>query len=125
MKQLTIFDLVGNDTKAEELEALENIIKSDLLSGSSFADGRKRILNFFKREQDVQSRARFLRNEYGMGGIYGTKDAQGRRIEQTHGFVGITYKVEGMKFYKMTVLNWEEVARRIGDLIINGEYKEE
>ena len=70
-----------NDTTGFTDEEINELLKK----GSGFENGKKRIYSFFEENYNTQERAKFLANEYGVGGRY----ANG--LNETHSGKGITY----------------------------------
>ena len=96
----------------------EDEIDAAMTSGSSFAGGKGRIYAFFMENHTDKEKARFLKDEYGMGG-------------RTHALSGATHSGEdhdgkGLHYKKQDCpdvhLNWEKVAKRITSLVQKGRY---
>lgn len=101
-----------------EKEDIEHV----LLRGSSFVGGRQRIVDFFQDKHTHKEKAKFLKDEYGIGGF--TADFIGDR----RGFVN--YNAKGIQIenkgigIKSINLKWSDVAKKIDELIENGKYFE-
>ena len=102
-----------NDTTGFTDEEINELLKK----GSGFENGKKRIYSFFEENYNTQERAKFLANEYGVGGRY----ANG--LNETHSGKGITYS-KGDIYRPSSVirLTWTDVSKRIDNLIQNDEY---
>ncbi len=88
-------------------------INQELIGGSSFSGGKKRIFDYFKKHQATKDRAEFLKNEYGTGGnSHALSGANGSG--QNHDAKGIVYEKNNCEKVK---LNWTQVANRIDKLI--------
>ena len=100
----------------------DSIIKADLLRGSMIQGGKTRIYNFMQTNPTPKELADFLKNEYGWGGHSG--------FEQD--VLYVNYRSEGISFelkdssvdsgMRKLNLKWNDVARRITDLVTSGEY---
>lgn len=95
----------------------EDEINKHLLGGSGMQDGRYRIHIFFTKNRDKYERQQFLKHEYGIGGsandrLYENHDGKG--ISLSHGDI--------MEPYAQVHLKWNEVEKRIDDLIKRGIY---
>lgn len=64
-QQLDIFAFLNKSTKPKTF----NPIGEFALHGSGFANGKKRIQNFFLSNNSISDRVKFLKNEYGVGGF--------------------------------------------------------
>ena len=85
--------------------------------GSGVAEGKMRIYTYFMNEHTEQEKAAFLRNEYGTGGYSGGVDSE------DHDSKGITYSRRQMgKPYDTIKLSWNQAAKRIDNLIVEGRY---
>ncbi len=93
----------------------EDEIDSYLTSGSQFSEGKFRILSHFLHDHTPKGRINFLKNEYGHvggswvgGGWHGAEPGK-----------GMYFKRPGCEDIN---LNWNQVSRRIGELIQSGLY---
>lgn len=102
-----------NDTTGFADEEINELLKK----GSGFENGKERIYSFFKEHYNTQERAKFLANEYGVGGRY----ANG--LNETHSGKGITYS-KGDIYRPSSVirLTRTDVSKRIDNLIQKDEY---
>ena len=93
-----------------------------LLKGSGFEGGKKRIIDFYFKESSNTERAKFLKDEYGIGGgsvtysnnVSGFADHDGK---------GITLRNRYLESEPLH-LTWSKAAKRIGQLIENERYYE-
>ncbi len=87
--------------------------------GSGIESGKFRIYSYFLQEKDLQKRASFLSNEYGIGG------GSGGRTSNSHDSKGLSIG-GGLETYGQGVLfKWPQVARRIDRLISEDRYLNE
>lgn len=93
-------------------------INQDLIRGSSFSEGKKRIFNYFEQHQTTKDRADFLKGEYGTGG-HSHALSGATASGQNHDAKGIIYDKAGCEKVK---LNRTQVANRIDRLIDKGLY---
>jgi len=94
----------------------EEIIKIELLQGSNFEDGKFRIDEFAKTSPNVTDFAKLLRDEYGTGGSSGTHESV---KFSDHDSKGIRLRLHDERRIDLT---WNAVAKRVAELIKNGEY---
>lgn len=101
---------------------LYEMFKRAILRGSGFRDGKKRIIEMYRKDMDKRSRADAIKKEYGSGGwgspligfgLHGA-DASPKRFK-------IVYR--DMQGEHETNFTWETVEQEIGKLIKNGEYQ--
>lgn len=64
-QQLNIFSFLDKPTEIKTFNPIEEFT----LRGSGFANGKKRIQNFFLSNNSISDRVKFLKNEYGVGGF--------------------------------------------------------
>lgn len=97
-------------------------IERTLQTGSSFQDGKFRIYAQMLKHESTKENADFLRREYGVGGS--SSAFIGSHIHESHDGKGITLEKQkwiGETDYKIT-LKWNEVAKRIAQLVENDRY---
>lgn len=102
-------------------EALsQELIDEELCRGSGKQHGKFRIYDVFSRNLSVKENADFLKHEYGTGGSH---PAYGIGLGQNHSSKGleIVYGEEGKEEIR-TLLTWNKVAKRIGELITADRY---
>lgn len=119
-EQLDIFSYIEQDTEQTIFNPIEEYAKH----GSGFVDGKKRIIDFFSKNENLTDRANFLKKEYGVGGfgmpcdkpfiIYdGWSDAKGCACQ---------YYNENMEKVKVNI-TYIELAKTIALMISNGSYE--
>lgn len=96
----------------------EDEIEENLKRGSGISDGKKRIYKFFTENHNLKEQADFLKNEYGIGGSsHALSGARGSG--EWHDAKGIKLEKENCK---EVFLNWNQVARKIEDLVRTNKY---
>ena len=98
----------------------EDEIKQLLMRGGNISESKLRIYAYYKQGHDVKECAAFLRQEYGdSGSVYGgyntscsSKGVRFTRSDEESGFKG----------YDTVQLNWNQVQKRVRDLIDSGQY---
>ena len=114
-KVATLFDIAAPAEKSGKDQLIERVLKR----GSGFEDGRIRIYEKYQKNPTTEEFARFLKDEYGVGGFgrYGgdnsDHDAKGIRM---------SYLGEHGEKIVEAFLKWNEVAVRIADLIDANDY---
>ena len=124
-------------TEAEQIEQIDRRAETEkvsafsfsgedialaMASGSGFAQGKERIVAYFKEDHTPKERAEFLKKEYGIGGRSWTF------LDGSHGF--LDYDSRGIKLRscpegKEQRFSWSDVAKRISLLIATGKYLHE
>lgn len=98
----------------------QEIIDAVLTRGSGVSEGKMRIYEQFEKSLSAKENADFLKNEYGWGGSYPVIIGAG--IDENHDGKGITLsKGFGNGAPKLT-LKWNQVEKRIGELIRMDRY---
>lgn len=110
-KEITLFDFLD-----EQESSKEAFIKSQLLRGSMVEGGKKRIYEKYLTNPTIAEFAKFLKEEYGIGGSHSIdvefwSDGKGIRMTDLKNSPD-----------EEIILNWKEVALRIADLIDDKEY---
>lgn len=110
-KEKTLLDLLDEKESSKEV-----FIKSQLLRGSMIEGGKKRIYEKYLTNPTITEFAKFLKEEYGVGGSHSTdidfwNDAKGIRMTDLKNSPN-----------EEIILNWKEVALRVADLIDDKEY---
>jgi N12 class adenine-specific DNA methylase len=121
------FSLSKNEdvTYTEELAKKyeKDDIETVLLSGSGFAEGKQRIVDFFSETHTSAEKVSFLKNEYGIGGGT-TFFSDDRTGYSDHDAKGI--KLNNFGFDAPSIkLTWSKVAKGIETLIENDKYFEQ
>ena len=100
-------------------------IKTVLLRGSGFVNGRTRICKIFETEIDAGTRAGLIKKEYGIGGAGWPLEGLG-----LHGYD--TFKGRGIRFQWRDedgevegYVSWKDIEKEISVLIMTGEYQPE
>ena len=113
--QMSMFDLLEPQEKSRE----EQLIERQLLRGSGIEDGKYRIYEKYFTDPTVKEYAKFLKDEYGIGGYgYGQE-------RQDHNGKGIRMEWTDRDHLENNIridLKWNEVAVRIADLIDEDKY---
>lgn len=91
-----------------------------LRGGSGFVQGRERIYNYFIEDHSLKEKTDFLKSEYGIGGSSPGISGD-RNSSQWHDGKGIKLEKE---LAPPINLNWNEVAKRITNLIEKDQYLE-
>ena len=96
----------------------EDEINAALSGGSSFSGGKGRIYDFFREPHTPKEQTGFLKKEYGIGGhSHALSRATGSH--EDHDGKGLRYNKRDCADVK---LNWNQVAKRIDELIRKGRY---
>ena len=117
--QLSLFDILDEKGNEVSQDPRDRFIKEVLQRGSGFEHGKYRIIEKYYSDPSTRDFANYLKNEYGTGGSY---------VDNTsinYDSKGIRAKYEDKEYpenYTDFLLNWNEVATRIADLIDDGEY---
>ena len=97
----------------------EDEIDENLRKGSGISGGEKRIADFFRENHTLSQQAEFLKNEYGTGGR--THALSGNmESSEWHDAKGIGLKKGNSP---ELILNWNQVAVRVKNLIKNYRYE--
>lgn len=98
----------------------EDEIDQMLIGGNNISEGKMRIYSYFMQGHNAKECADFLRKEYGDGGhghIYYSEwhDSKGINFTRSDDF-------SGYKGYDTIKMNWNQVQKRIRELIDAGTY---
>lgn len=93
-------------------------IDMNLSGGSNVAGGRGRIYDFFSAEHPLPEKAKFLKDEYGIGGSSHALSGASRS-HQDHSGKGISFKKGDCTEIQMS---WNNVAKRITELVRADRY---
>lgn len=110
----------------QEIPKVKQFITEDelevaLARGSGFSEGKKRIFKFFSELHTAKEKVEFLKNEYGVGGhSHALSGATGS--DESHDSRGIKYQKNNCPIVTLT---WENVSKRISELIVKGRYSDE
>ena len=107
-------------TKPSAFSFSQEIIDAILCRGSGFSEGKFRIYEHFQKSLSKKENADFLKNEYGWGGS--SPAITGTGISEMHDGKGIkiSKKVNGKE--EKVILNWNQVEKRISELIKMDRY---
>lgn len=110
-KEITLLDLLDDPKNQKEL-----FIKSQLLRGSMIEGGKKRIYEEYFKNPTINEFAKFLKDEYGIGGTHSSD------VDFWNDAKGIRMKDLKNNAEEEIHLTWKEVALRIADLIDDKVY---
>lgn len=115
-----MLDYEAEVTKPSAFSFSQEIIDAILCRGSSFSEGKFRIYEHFQKSLSKKENADFLKNEYGWGGS--SPAITGTGISEMHDGKGIkiSKKVNGKE--EKVILNWNQVEKRIAELIKMDRY---
>ncbi|MGN1106406.1 MAG: hypothetical protein ACI4RH_07115, partial [Huintestinicola sp.] len=115
-----ISDYEAGVTKPSAFTFSQEIIDAVLARGSGVSEGKLRIYEQFQKSLSKKENADFLKNEYGWGGSYPV--IVGTGIDEQHDGKGIRIS-KGVGNDKPYIdLNWNQVEKRIGELIKMDRY---
>ena len=110
----------AEEKKTSAFTFSQEVIDAVLTRGSGVSEGKMRIYEQFEKSLSAKENADFLKNEYGWGGSYPVIIGAG--IDENHDGKGITLsKGFGNGTPKLT-LKWNQVEKRIGELIRMDRY---
>ena len=115
-----MLDYEAEVTKPSAFSFSQEIIDAILCHGSQVSEGKFRIYEQFQKSLSKKENSDFLKNEYGWGGSYPI--IVGTGIDELHDGKGIklTKKVNGEEV--KLLLNWNQVEKRISELIKMDRY---
>ena len=120
MQMSLISNSQAEEQKSSAFSFSQEIIDAVLTRGSGISEGKMRIYEQFEKSLSAKENADFLKNEYGWGGSYPVIIGAG--IDENHDGKGITLsKGFGNGAPKLT-LKWNQVEKRIGELIRMDRY---
>ncbi len=113
-----------NDLQAEEKSSAfpftQEIVDTVLTRGSGISEGKMRIYEQFQKSLSKKENADFLKEEYGWGGTYPVIIGTG--LDEQHDAKGILIS-KGIGSENPHIhLNWNQVEKRIGELIAADRY---
>lgn len=91
-------------------------LRYEVSNGTGIEEGKKRVYEFFRKNLSNTERAKFLKDEYGIGG-YGETG-----YNQDHDAKGLKLKVIIKDKEQTRLFSWSEVADAISLLVMDGEY---
>ena len=98
----------------------QEVIDAVLTRGSGVSEGKMRIYEQFEKSLSAKENADFLKNEYGWGGSYPV--IVGAGIDENHDGKGITLSKGFGNDAPKLILKWNQVEKRIGELIRMDRY---
>lgn len=116
--QMNLFDLLPAD-KNEKF----NPVSEYAMKGSLFANGKKRIIDYFSENKNQSDRIAFLKKEYGVGGFGFMTDKQCIVHDSMHDAKSheIQYNDENGTNHKI-ILSYAQLEREIDRLITEDKY---
>ena len=115
-----ISDYEAGVTKPSAFTFSQEIIDAVLARGSGVSEGKLRIYEQFQKSLSKKENADFLKNEYGWGGSYPV--IVGTGIDEQHDGKGIRISKGVGSNNPHIDLNWNQVEKRIGELIKMDRY---
>ena len=118
----------AEEKKTSAFTFSQEVIDAVLTRGSGVSEGKMRIYEQFEKSLSAKENADFLKNEYGWGGSYPV--IVGAGIDENHDGKGITLSKGFGNDAPKLILKWNQVEKRIGELIrmdryLNPEEKEQ
>ena len=115
-----ILDSQAEERKTSAFTFPQEIIDEVLTRGSGVSEGKMRIYEQFEKSLSAKENADFLKSEYGWGGVYPA--IVGAGIDEQHDGKGIRIS-RGIGNDKPHIdLSWQQVEKRIGELIRMDRY---
>lgn len=115
-----MLDYEAEVTKPSAFSFSQEIIDAILCRGSSFSEGKFRIYEHFQKSLSKKENADFLKNEYGWGGS--SPAITGTGISEMHDGKGIKISKTVNGKEEKVLLNWNQVEKRIAELIKMDRY---
>ena len=111
-----ILDGRAEEKKTSAFTFSQEIIDAVLANGSGFSEGKMRIYEQFEKSLSAKENADFLKSEYGWGGV--STVIVGTGISEWHDGKGI-HLTKGSLLHPDAELqlSWQQVEKRIGELI--------
>ena len=125
-----VFEEPETDTREQLSSITPDMVDYALRSGGNEPDSVLRIIAQFQKHRDISENAAFLRDEFAKG----FSKARGYMYESPDGLkaakVSAVFEQDGItlgigntaKNYTSVSLTWEQVAKRIGELLDDGVY---
>ncbi len=110
----------AEEKKTSAFTFSQEIIDAVLTRGSGVSEGKMRIYEQFEKSLSAKENADFLKNEYGWGGSYPVIIGEG--IDENHDGKGITLSKGFGNDAPKLILKWNQVEKRIGELIRMDRY---
>ena len=110
----------AEEKKTSAFTFSQEVIDAVLTRGSGVSEGKMRIYEQFEKSLSAKENADFLKNEYGWGGSYPV--IVGAGIDENHDGKGITLSKGFGNDAPKLILKWNQVEKRIGELIRMDRY---
>ena len=110
----------AEEKKTSAFTFSQEVIDAVLTRGSGVSEGKMRIYEQFEKSLSAKENADFLKNEYGWGGSYPV--IVGAGIDENHDGKGITISKGFGNDAPKLILKWNQVEKRIGELIRMDRY---
>ena len=120
MQMSLISNSQAEEQKTSAFSFSQEIIDAVLTRGSGISEGKMRIYEQFEKSLSTKENADFLKNEYGWGGSYPVIIGAG--IDENHDGKGITLSKGFGNDAPKLILKWNQVEKRIGELIRMDRY---
>ena len=120
MQMSLISNSQAEEQKSSAFSFSQEIIDAVLTRGSGISEGKMRIYEQFEKSLSAKENADFLKNEYGWGGSYPV--IVGAGIDENHDGKGITLSKGFGNDAPKLILKWNQVEKRIGELIRMDRY---
>ena len=118
--QMTLILDAHAEEKSSAFSLPQEFIDAYLCKGSSFSESKMRIYEQFQKSLSHKENADFLKHEYGTGGS--SSAIMGSGIGESHDAKGITLTRGWSRDNTLVKLNWNQVEKRIGELIKMDRY---
>ena len=115
-----MLDYEAEVTKPSAFSFSQEIIDAILCHGSQVSEGKFRIYEQFQKSLSKKENVDFLKNEYGWGGSYPVITGTG--IDEMHDGKGIKISKNVNGEEVKVLLNWNQVEKRISELIKMDRY---
>ena len=115
-----MLDYEAEETKPSAFSFSQEIIDAVLTRGSGVSEGKFRIYEQFQKSLSKKENVDFLKNEYGWGGSYPVITGTG--IDEMHDGKGIKISKNVNGEEVKVLLNWNQVEKRISELIKMDRY---
>ena len=118
--QMSIFDFIQ-----QESSETFNPLKALVLHGTGFSGGMDRVRNYFSQNHTLKDKAKFLKDEYGVGG-FGSPDKKPCYVHEMNTCTSgkdivFEYYDEDMQNVE-DVCSWQKLAEVISEMILKNEY---
>lgn len=107
------------DTSTSAFSYSQELIEKAFIYGNNFSGGKERIYEYISRGLSNDENAKFLKNEYGVGGVCPAFVFDGRKIELAYSGNGIEITAKNEKSY---ILNWKSAAQIVSRLVSENRY---